>query len=208
MVTNMEGGGRRAYTLGARAAQADERRARMVAAAVGLLHERSFEEVTLQAVADAAGVSLKTVVRHFGTKDELVIACVRARSQEESALRATSPGDVGAAVRVLAERYEALGAMTLELVAIEGRFPAVAAALAHARRQHLAWLAEVFAPWLPRRASRERTRRLAQLFGATEIGVWHTWRTHLELDRRDAEAALASTLAALVASWGDGGGER
>lgn len=208
MVMNVTDTPRRAYSLGARAAQADERRDRMIAAAIRLLHDRPFEDVTLQAVADAADVSLKTVVRHFGTKDELVVACVRARSREESALRATPAGDVRAAVQVLAERYDVLGATTLRLLAAEERFPAVAAALAVARRQHLAWLAEVFAPWLPCRGARERARRLAQLFGATEIVVWHSWRTHLGLDRGDAEAALASTLTALVASWGEGGGDR
>ena len=36
-----------------------------------------YEDVTLQRVADAAEVSLKTIVRHFATKDALLVTCAK-----------------------------------------------------------------------------------------------------------------------------------
>jgi AcrR family transcriptional regulator len=170
-------------------------------ATVALFLERSYEELTLQAVADAAGVSLKTVLRQFGSKDELVLACAHRRSAQESEVRAAAPGDVAGAARALADRYEEMATVTLKLLDLEPRFPAIAEVLRIARRGHLDWLAGVFAAWLPARPSRVRKRRLAQLFGATEIFVWNSWRKHLGLGRAEAEQAMAGTLRALVDAW-------
>lgn len=49
-----------------------ETRARIADAAVGLFLERGFVETTMDDVAEHAGVSRRTVYRHFPTKDELV----------------------------------------------------------------------------------------------------------------------------------------
>lgn len=206
MVSNMTAVSKRAYTLGLRAQQTADRRTRIQHATVALFMERAYEDITLQAVADAAGVSLKTVLRLFGSKNDLILACAHQRSAEEYALRAVPPGDVDGAARVLAERYEVMSAMTLRLLALEERFEEVGALLGIARKGHLDWLADVFGAWLPERASRVRKRRLAQLFGATEIFVWHTWRRHLGVAAADAELAMASTLRALVETWEREGG--
>lgn len=49
-----------------------ETRARIADIAVGLFIERGFTDTTMDDVADQAGVSRRTVYRHFPTKDELV----------------------------------------------------------------------------------------------------------------------------------------
>jgi AcrR family transcriptional regulator len=202
MVTNMV----RAYSLGVRASRADERRQKVIEAATRLFMAGTFEEVTLQDVADAAGVALKTVVRQHGSKDALLVACAHHLASGEETSRAVAPGDLRAAARVLADRYEALTEVTLRYLAVEPRIPAVANMMALARQSHLTWLEFVFAQWLPSRKSRERSRRVAQLFGATELLVWHSWRKHLGLDRALAESALLATMEALVASFDNEGG--
>jgi len=44
-------------------------------------------------------------------------------------------------------------------------------------------------------------RRLAALFGATEIYLWWTYRTHLGLGARQAEQTMFEALSAIVASF-------
>ena len=71
-----------------------------------------------------------------------------------------------------------------------------------ARKVHLAWLADTFTPFLPRREGVLRERRLAELFGATELlsGIrsGDTWVWTLA---RAAEAAMVETLEALISHW-------
>jgi AcrR family transcriptional regulator len=50
----------------------EQTRAAIADAAVGLFIERGFADTTMEDVAEAAGVSRRTVYRHFPTKDDLV----------------------------------------------------------------------------------------------------------------------------------------
>jgi AcrR family transcriptional regulator len=50
----------------------EQTRTAIADAAVGLFIERGFGETTMEDVAEAAGVSRRTVYRHFPTKDDLV----------------------------------------------------------------------------------------------------------------------------------------
>ena len=51
--------------MGARAIAVERTSTRIMEAAVVLFRSRPFTEVTLQAIADAAGVTLQTVLRRF-----------------------------------------------------------------------------------------------------------------------------------------------
>ena len=57
--------------MGARAQAVDATRRRIVDALIALAGERPFAEVTLDAVAERAGVSVQTVLRQFGSRDGL-----------------------------------------------------------------------------------------------------------------------------------------
>jgi AcrR family transcriptional regulator len=193
--------GKRAYRMRSRATAAAATGARIREIATKLFSERSYDDVSLEAVAQGAGVSLPTVLRKFGSKDALFVECARAVSERELEARTVAPGDVRGAVRVLAARYEQLSPVWKRHLDLEGRFPAVAQVIAQARLNHLAWLGAVFEPWLPERQGKVRTRRLAALFGATEIYLWWTWRTHLGQDEREAEQTMFELLEALVLRW-------
>lgn len=169
--------------------------------ATGLFTELSYDEVSLEAVAQQAGVSLPTVLRKFGSKDALFAECARAASAREREARTVTPGDMRGAVRVLASRYEQIMPTWKRLLDLEGRFPAVAQVLAEARGGHHAWLAAVFESSLSKRRGKARARQLAALFGATEIYVWWTWRAHLGLDVREAEQTMLESLETLAQGW-------
>jgi AcrR family transcriptional regulator len=172
-------------------------------AATRLFSARPYEDVSLQSIADEVGVALKTVVRQFGTKDALFVECVKAFHPREMASRDVEPGNIPAAIRTLVERYEELGDMTLNFLAVEDRLAPVADMLKIARNAHVGWLGQVFAQWLPRRDGPLRRRRIAQLFGVTEIYVWVSWRKRLGLDRETCETAMKASVEALLASFGE-----
>jgi len=184
----------------ARAAQLQERRDGVLAAAFDLFSVVPFDEVSLAHVARRAGVGTKTILRQFGSKEGLVAACVGWGSRREAALRAVPAGDVRAVVRTLAARYEAGMDTMRRYIELEDRMPVVKRGLRTARAAHHAWLAVVFDRWLPARGG-TRARRLAALFGATEIYVWWSWRRRLGLSRADAESAMQDTLDGLVDAW-------
>lgn len=59
---------KRPYDATARRAKAEASRGRIVAAARGLFESRGYVATTMEAVADAAGVSVETVYKAFGSK--------------------------------------------------------------------------------------------------------------------------------------------
>ena len=185
----------------ARAETARATGVRIVHAGAELFESTSYDEVSLEMIAAHAGVSLPTLLRKFGSKDGLFLACARELSGRELAARKVAPGDVRGAARVLCGRYQQLGPRWRRYIALEPRFPAVATAIAGVRHGHRDWLAQVFEPYLPRRAGPLRTRRLAALFAATEMYVWWSWREHLGLSAEQAQATMNEMLAALVASF-------
>lgn len=60
-------------TLGLRERQKAARRRAISDAATALFLERGFDAVTMAEVADAAGVSIKTIFNYFGSKEELFL---------------------------------------------------------------------------------------------------------------------------------------
>jgi AcrR family transcriptional regulator len=72
MLTEMK---KRPYTLRQRAAQQEETRARIVAAAMALHEELGPRNTTISAVAERAGVQRLTVYRHFPNEQSLLHAC-------------------------------------------------------------------------------------------------------------------------------------
>ncbi len=196
---------KRAYNQTARADAGRARRDRIL----DTLLEQTIpaDGITLDAIAAAAGVSTRTVLRLFGSKEGLIQAAMARGAEREMAERSVPPGDLEAAVQVLGRRYEVEGARTLHLLTLEDRYPFVREWLANARQHHLGWLAVVFAPWLPLRGP-ERKARLLALFGAHEIYVWATLRLRMGHDRAVVQAVMLESLRALVDRWERADGPR
>lgn len=193
----------RSYRQGQRARELEARRQAAIEAAISLWGDGGLDDITLQAVADRAGLSLKSVVRYFGSKDGLLRACMEVSVGREEGARDVPVGDVGAVAEVLAQRYELIADRVVKNADAEFRYPVMSEWVARARRSHREWLARAFAPWLPARG-RERELRLGALFWATEVRCWWTLRFALGFDRKATTAVLRSQLEALVASWSKG----
>ncbi len=72
-------------------------RDRIVATARDMFHLHGIKNVGVEAIAEAAGTNKMTLYRHFGSKDELIVECLRAVADETEAewqaLEMRHPGD-------------------------------------------------------------------------------------------------------------------
>lgn len=181
---------RRPYRMRARARAADATRTRIIEACRGLLGERWYDEMTLRDVAARAGVSLGTVVNHFGSKDGLFNAVVERLSAELPQRRSGArPGDVAGAMALLLDEYERDGDMVVRALALEGRVAAMAPALARGRAEHRDWIERTFAHRLPDRG-RRRQRLVDQHVAVTDVYVWKLLRRDLGRSREETAAAM------------------
>src|SRR5512138_3735009 len=195
---------RRAYRMSARAAAVEQRGLRILAAARALFVEMPFEDITLEAIAARAGVTLQTVLRRFGSKSRLVAAAADEGAAEVESQRAQAPvGNAPAAVANLFDHYEAWGDVSLRLLAQEERFEEIGAVTRRARGLHAAWVERVFGPELARCGEPDRWVRRAQLIAICDVYLWKLFRRDLGLPRPEAERAVLGVIEALRA-----GGER
>jgi AcrR family transcriptional regulator len=172
---------------------------RILDAAAGLFWEQPSGQIPLDEVAWRAGVTVQTVIRRFGDKDGLFAAAwereaERVREQRDQA----PPGDVAAAVRVLAEHYEMFGDRVLRLLAEEDRVPRLREITDGGRAFHRDWCARVFAAALAGRTAAARERRLAQFVAVCDVYTWKLLRRDAGLSRRQTELALTELLNPLL----------
>lgn len=190
---------RRAYRMVARAESAEETGRRLIAAMLALFGERPYEEVTLEAVAARAGVTLQTLLRRFGSKSGLLAAAADDGLSRVKAQRApVLSRDARAAVESLFDHYEEWGAIALRLLAEEERFAEIAAITRKGRALHANWVTRSFRPALARRRGRARDRLRVQLIAVCDVYLWKLLRRDLGLPRGSAEVALLGIVAALT----------
>jgi AcrR family transcriptional regulator len=195
----------RAYRQEKRAHQADANTERIVAACVRLIKSvRRMPEITLDDMARESGVTVRTVLRRFGSRDGAFEAAFsRLESEIKSLRRPTPPGDVDAAVASLVDQYEQMGDLNIRALEAEDQLPLVHRGLETGRRAHREWLAEIFAPCLARRSPHEKARRLVALYAATDIYVWKLLRRDLKFDREVTRDAVCRMVRGVLAPGPD-----
>ena len=195
---NMNISATRSYRQAARALATAATGERILDAAVGLFWAQPGG-IVLEDVARAAGVTVQTVLRRFGSKDGLFEAAATRERDTVVAQRDTAPvGDAGAAVSVLLDHYEQYGERVLRLLAEEVRSPALRAIIDSGRTVHRQWCAQVFAPALSALGDTDRDRRLAQLVAVCDVYTWKLLRHDAGLGRRQTEIALVELLKPLL----------
>lgn len=190
-------------TARADAAQATGRR--LLEAMQALFVERPYAEVTLEAVAERAGVTLQTLLRRFGSKSALVAAAAADATARIDAQRGEAvPGDLRGCVTNLFDHYEQWGDTALRLLAQEDSVGALAEIARQGRAVHASWVERVFERELARtkRGPARRIRR-AQLVAICDVYVWKLLRRDLGLARADAERAVLGMLEALSRGGND-----
>lgn len=161
----------------ARADQVARNEQNILDAMVALWLELPIHEITLELVAEKAGVTVRTILRKYGSKEGLIEACLDNDAVDANRTRQVSrPGDVPAILQALLAEYEAMGPAVIRTIAVEEQFPAAAKILEKGRLEHRAWCARVFEPYLPDPASDGYELKLSAFITATEIYLWKLLR--------------------------------
>jgi AcrR family transcriptional regulator len=185
----------------ARAESTARTRAAILRAMLELLVERFHDQITLEDVAVRAGSTVQTLLRQFGSKEELVSAAARLADSEILAQRRAAPvGDIPGAVENLLDHYEAWGAVALRLLAQEERVPQLRRLAEGGRAHHHDWVAATFAPLIE--GSDDQLLR-QKLIALTDVYVWKLLRLDLGLDRPETASALTGMIRAVIAAGSD-----
>lgn len=189
----------RTYRMKARAEASSRTAQRILAATVELWRERPMDEVTLQAIADRAGVSVQTVIRRFGSREGVVAACIAEDAADVRLERDRSPaGDVEGALEILLGHYERDGDAVLRTLALEERMAAARTIAEAGRTAHRGWCARVFAPYLPAPGADGHDVRLDAFVAATDVYLWKLLRRDLGRSVNETKLALRALLDGLA----------
>jgi len=155
--------------------------------------------MTLAAIAERAGVSVQTILRHFDSKESLFTASYLHTAEKMGADRGPLPvGDPKAVVEDLVDHYEHFGDRILWMLAQEEREPVLKNLADLGRLYHLQWCRQAFAPALAELRGKVRERRLAQFVTGTDIYTWKLLRRDRGLSRAQTKLAMREILEPLM----------
>ncbi len=190
---------KRRYHGGIQAEVAALTHQRILDAMLALAEEQWLDQITLDQVAARAGVTVQTVIRHFGTKEHLFAAAGQEAHQRAKQQRDEAPvADIAGAVRNLMDHYEDVGRRVLRVLAQEERYPALKPLLDAGRTAHRSWVERTFAPFLAQHEEPTRAHLLAQLVAVTDVYIWKLLRHDNHLSTGQTERALQDMLTALL----------
>lgn len=170
----------RKYEMSARQQAKTATRDAIIRAAIDtFIAERSFA-ITLPAVAERADVTVKTVLRHFGSRDGLIDAAWSQAYDDVMAERTPPPDNPHGALRVLIAHYERLGDMVLAVLS-QNNDPRARQMADTGRLAHREWVEDVFGARLPDQSA-TRSRLVDVLVVATDVYSWKLLRLDRGLD--------------------------
>lgn len=173
----------RIYQQGVRAEQTEANTRSVLDAAVALVRRApSLAGITLDQIASDAGVTVRTILRRFGSRDGIMEAALfELGRQFESRRPETTPGDVEAALQSMLYQYEHEGDINVRALVEEHQIPVLHQLLEHGRATHRQWVTRAFAPQLARLPESVRESRITALYAATEVYLWKLLRRDLQL---------------------------
>jgi AcrR family transcriptional regulator len=189
---------KRRYAMTARAAKAEATKTRIRASAMELYCQRPIEDFTLDEVAQRAGVAVRTVLRAYPSKDELVYAALDELAAGGVYLKPTPPGDIKAGVSAFFDIYETVGDLVLQRLSDERRRPGLKPSLDQGRENHRDGVKVIFAPQLRLRRGTARTELFDMLVVMTDVYVWKLLRRDMALGRPAAEAIVQRMISSII----------
>jgi AcrR family transcriptional regulator len=190
----------RPYTMRVRAAAVEETRRRILHATFDLAADRILSDISLEDVGRQAGVSVQTVLRHFGTRSGLFAATSEYGAALVAEERRAPAGDVPQALRLLLDHYERRGDATVLMLAQEAGDPTIGTVVERGRVVHRSWVAATFGDRLEGLAPEERDQALVLLGVATDVYTWKQLRRDLGLSRPLTESRMTDLVTAVLAA--------
>ena len=171
----------RKYRQDVRARQTQANVQSILKAAAGRLRTSSrLATITLDEIAADAGVTVRTILRQYGSKDALMEAAfIEVGRQVEAARPKTEPADIDGAIAAMLAQYESQGDLNTRVLAEEFEIPILHKLLEHGRAFHRQWLIDIFGPRLAHLPHDQFDERITALYAATEVQLWKILRRDL-----------------------------
>jgi AcrR family transcriptional regulator len=197
--------------IGAMARSSDPTRNRIVAAASSLFYAEGIRAVSLDAVAERAGLTKRTLYYHFKSKDDLVAAYLAARDQPNLSLfkrwfdeaSGRLADKIEAIFRNLARsarhpKWKGCGFLrtTAELANLPGH-PAIKIGAAH-KKKFEGWLRDTFEAEGIGHAAQLARQMLLLLDGSFAVVLLHRDPSYMETAGEAARALVSAALARRV----------
>jgi AcrR family transcriptional regulator len=164
-------------------------------AALEAFASKPFDRVTLNSVAEASGVTVQTVLRRFGSKEQLFETLVeRERPRILAARELADTFDLHGALEALVRHYEVDGDLVLNLVAQEHLFGQIRLVVDGGRQVHREWVERHCGALLGSRQGTERETVLNAAIAATDLSTWKLLRRDLGLGETEVVAIMAALL--------------
>ena len=190
---------KRTYRMSERAEQVARNDQKILDATSDLWLEVSLPELTLEKVAQNSGVTVRTILRKFGSREGLIKACIENSGLELSRKRMeVTPGDLTGILDILLEEYEAMGNALIRTLTVEYDFPSTKELLVNARSIHRDWCAYAFAPFLPSNKSEDYETVLSAFIAVTEFYLWKLLRKDLGKSPEECRQVFRLMLDSLV----------
>jgi AcrR family transcriptional regulator len=180
----------RVYTQTNRAAATERRRKAILDATQSLFREEELHELPLERIAERAGCSSRSILRHFGSREGLFTAAIADAEATVIRSREVEAGDVVGAIRRLVDHYEETGDEVIRWLAAAESYPLVRQVVESGQGLHESWVDSVFAADLNLLEGGDRRERRAILAGVTDVYVWQLLRRRGRLSRKATEAAI------------------
>lgn len=187
----------RRYSMAVRGASARDTRHAILAATFALASEKSSVEIVLAEIAERAGVTVKTVLRHFGSRDALFSATIDFASSEVEEERFAPVGDLDQAVRIVVDHYELRGDWVIRMLAQERSDARVHAVVERGREVHRQWVRTTFAPQLERMGG-DPEATIDLLVVALDVYTWTILRRDRGLGREETEQRMGTLTRAII----------
>lgn len=156
-------------------------------------------DLTLEKVAEESGVTIRTILRKFCSRDGLLEACIEHYASAHMSQRQLDvDGDIRKALTILLDEYEVMGDAVFRTIQIQDDLAIAKKVLEEGRRTHRAWCARVFQPFLPEAASSDYETCLLAFISATEVYLWKLLRRDLGLSYSQTLSVFVTTAEALV----------
>jgi len=190
---------KRPYQMSKRAESAAQTECRIFEATTKLWHERPVAEITLEAIAERASVSTRTIIRRYGSKEGLFESCIKKDSSSmETARDKAEVGDVEGAIHYLLMDYETHGDAMIRTLAVESQLEIAHRVLQAGRSQHRQWCGRIFAPFLPDIKDVHYESELTAFVAVTELYLWKLLRRDLEHDLEETQGIFMKLVNGLL----------
>ena len=187
------------YNNTRRLIDAENTKIKIIKAFGNLWSRHSIKDITLEMVAKEAGVTTKTILRKFESKDGMINESLFYLATEIKGERTLATvGNIDEILKALLSNYEKMGEAAIRTINLESELEIARQIGAKGRALHRDWCIQMFSPYLPNEQSADYEIQLTSFIAATEIYLWKLMRKDLKLSKGQTFSIFKNLVEGLI----------